>query len=119
MRRPISLLSTLLFCFIVVSIQAVPQEGNQSKDIGENALMRVENRAAVPDRYRPGFASMTERDSRTLLSFLASDLLEGRETGSRGYRLAAEYAASLFAFWGLEPAGDMGETAAGAICRKS
>ncbi len=42
------------------------------------------------------------------LSFLASDLLEGRATPSRGLDLAAEYLASQFRRAGLEPAGDDG-----------
>jgi Peptidase family M28 len=39
------------------------------------------------------------------LSFLASDLLEGRATPSRGLDLAAEYIAAQFRRAGLEPAG--------------
>jgi hypothetical protein len=42
------------------------------------------------------------------LSFLASDLLEGRGTPSRGLDLAAEYIAAQFRRAGLEPAGDEG-----------
>jgi hypothetical protein len=42
------------------------------------------------------------------LSFLASDLLEGRGTPSRGLDLAAEYVAAQFRRAGLEPAGDDG-----------
>ncbi len=42
------------------------------------------------------------------LSFLASDLLEGRETPSRGLDLAAEYIAAQFRRAGLEPVGDDG-----------
>lgn len=42
------------------------------------------------------------------LSFLASDLLEGRATPSRGLDLAAEYLAAQFRRVGLEPAGDDG-----------
>jgi hypothetical protein len=42
------------------------------------------------------------------LSFLASDLLEGRDTPSRGLDLAAEYIASQFRRFGIEPAGDNG-----------
>ena len=42
------------------------------------------------------------------LSFLASDLLEGRATPSRGLDLAAEYVAAQFRRAGLEPAGDDG-----------
>jgi hypothetical protein len=42
------------------------------------------------------------------LSFIASDLLEGRATPSKGLDLAAEYIASQFRRAGLEPAGDDG-----------
>lgn len=42
------------------------------------------------------------------LSFLSSDLLEGRGTPSRGLDLAAEYIAAQFRRAGLEPAGDDG-----------
>jgi hypothetical protein len=42
------------------------------------------------------------------LSFLSSDLLEGRGTPSRGLDLAAEYIAAQFRRAGLEPAGDEG-----------
>ena len=37
------------------------------------------------------------------IDFLASDLLEGRETGTGGYDTAAAYVASQFALAGLEP----------------
>ena len=37
------------------------------------------------------------------MNFLASDLLEGRGTGTRGYRVAAEYVAAQFGSAGLEP----------------
>lgn len=40
------------------------------------------------------------------VSFLASDLLEGRDTPSRGLDIAAEYIAAQFRRFGLEPAGD-------------
>jgi hypothetical protein len=40
------------------------------------------------------------------LSFLASDLLEGRDTPSRGLDIAAEYIAAQFRRAGLEPGGD-------------
>ncbi|MEQ8749827.1 MAG: hypothetical protein RIC52_08630, partial [Amphiplicatus sp.] len=40
--------------------------------------------------------------------FLADDLLEGREAGTRGYELAALYVAERYRALGLEPAGDDG-----------
>ena len=49
-------------------------------------------------------AAQVEADVR----FLADDLLEGREAGTRGYDIAAAYVASRFAALGLEPAGPDG-----------
>jgi Zn-dependent M28 family amino/carboxypeptidase len=45
---------------------------------------------------------------RAHVRFLAGDLLEGRGTGQRGGDLAAEYMATQFALYGLQPAGDHG-----------
>lgn len=42
------------------------------------------------------------------VKYLADDKLEGRETGTRGYDLAAEYVAKRFGEIGLQPAGDNG-----------
>ncbi len=42
------------------------------------------------------------------MTFLADDTLEGRETGSRGYRVAANYVAAEFARLGLKPKGENG-----------
>jgi hypothetical protein len=42
------------------------------------------------------------------MSFLADDLLEGREAGTRGDRLTQLYVAARFAAAGLQPAGDGG-----------
>jgi hypothetical protein len=42
------------------------------------------------------------------ITFLASDLLEGRDTGTPGYDIAANYMASQFAQLGLKPAGTNG-----------
>jgi hypothetical protein len=42
------------------------------------------------------------------IEFLASDSLRGRDTGTRGYRIAAQYVAAEFDKLGLQPAGDDG-----------
>lgn len=53
-------------------------------------------------------SSISANTLRGHLSFLASDLLEGRDTPSRGLDLAAEYIASQFRRSGIEPGGDNG-----------
>ena len=42
------------------------------------------------------------------MTFLADDLMEGREAGTRGYDIAANYVASQYAQLGVKPAGDKG-----------
>ena len=42
------------------------------------------------------------------MSFLADDLLEGREAGTRGYDIAANYVAAQYALMHVKPAGDNG-----------
>jgi len=98
----------VVFCLVFgLSAQAPPQKPPQQKpeDIQKN-LVQVEKTQPVADKLKAGFDSITAKDSITLLTYIASDLMEGRETGTRGYRLAAEYAASLLALWKLKPGGD-------------
>ncbi|MFO0984020.1 MAG: M28 family peptidase [Planctomycetota bacterium] len=53
-------------------------------------------------------ATITARELDAHLQFLASDLLEGRESGERGGAIAAQYIACEFEKLGLEPAGEAG-----------
>lgn len=53
-------------------------------------------------------ATITEGELREHVRYLASDELEGRDTGSAGERLAGEYLAQAFARYGLEPVGEDG-----------
>jgi hypothetical protein len=72
--------------------------------------------AGVPDpaptdltpAVREGLDRISADSLRGHLSFLASDLLEGRGTPSKGLDLAAEYIAAQFRRAGLEPIGDDG-----------
>jgi hypothetical protein len=69
-------------------------------------LVKVAKPEAPPADIKAGFDTIGAKSSLSMLSFIASDLLEGREAGTRGYQLAAEYAASLFGLWDLKPIGD-------------
>jgi len=53
-------------------------------------------------------AQATTARVRAHIEFLADDLLEGREAGTRGYDVAARYVATMLRTYGLEPAGDAG-----------
>jgi Tol biopolymer transport system component len=50
----------------------------------------------------------TEADLRQHITYLASDALQGRLTGTPGEQAATQYVADHFASWGLQPAGDNG-----------
>ncbi len=46
--------------------------------------------------------------AKSFVSYLASDALEGRDTGTPGHEKAARWVAERFKSWGLEPAGENG-----------
>ena len=62
---------------------------------------------SAPD-LRQTTAAITPADIRLHLSYLASEALGGRLTGSDGERLATDYVARVFGALGLRPAGDDG-----------
>jgi hypothetical protein len=64
--------------------------------------------AQIPTEVRPALDRITPGDLKGDVSFLASDLLQGRATPSPGLDIAAEFVASKFRAAGLEPAGDDG-----------
>ena len=65
-------------------------------------------KATFPEAWRAALERISADSMRGHLSFLSSDLLEGRKTPSRGLDIAAEYIAAQFRRAGLEPAGDDG-----------
>jgi Peptidase family M28 len=107
MKRPV-LTVLIVFCLVFgLSAQTPPPQSQQPKpdDIQKN-LVQVEKTQSVADKLKAGFETITAKDSIAMLTYIASDLMEGRETATRGYRLAAEYAASLMGLWKLQPGGD-------------
>ncbi|MDH7513472.1 MAG: M20/M25/M40 family metallo-hydrolase [Clostridiales bacterium] len=107
MKKKTRLLILGMVCLVLMLNAEAGQQTQQQKpeDVIKN-LVLVEKTQPVPEKMKPGFDSITARDSLAMLSYIASDLMEGRETATRGYQLAAEYAASLFSLWRLKPGGD-------------
>ena len=64
--------------------------------------------AQSPASVAAGTPAFTPDAFRAHVTFLADDLLEGRDAGSRGYEIAARYVASRFEAMGLRPAGASG-----------
>ena len=60
----------------------------------------------VEETKRVGFESISAADALGYIEFLASDELEGRDTPSRGQKIARNYVATLYKLWGIAPAGD-------------
>jgi Zn-dependent M28 family amino/carboxypeptidase len=90
----------------MLQAQAPPQQQMKPEDV-QKALCLVDKPVPAPDKFKAGLEAITAKDTLAMLTYISSDLLEGRETATRGYALAAEYAASLFKLWGVKPAGDM------------
>ncbi len=107
-RSSILLLGITLFFSLALFAQK--KDIKEKKQPGEDVLKNfslVDKTIPVPADMKAGFDSITTRDAAAYLGFLSSDLLEGRDTASRGYQIASEYVASMFAKWGLKAAGDM------------
>lgn len=69
------------------------------------ALLGLALASPVPAQPAAAPAQFSPEAFRSHVAFLADDRLEGRDTGSRGYDLAALYVASRFEALGLKPAG--------------
>lgn len=61
---------------------------------------------AQDQNYKAGLNAITEMAVKGQLEFLASDWMEGRETATNGIEMAADYIASMFKVYGIEPGGD-------------
>jgi len=72
----------------------------------KRALSLVSEPQPVPDKYRVGFDSIKPVDVLSMLGYISSDWMEGRDTGSRGFDTVSDYAVSLFKMWGIKPGGD-------------
>jgi Zn-dependent M28 family amino/carboxypeptidase len=68
------------------------------------ALLATATIATAAAAQAPAAPSFTPEAFRAHVEFLADDLLEGRDTGTRGYDIAAHYVATRFEALGLKPA---------------
>jgi hypothetical protein len=71
-------------------------------------LSQAGHRGGVEPLPQTLLSSLSARSLRGHLSFVASDLLEGRDTPSRGLDICSEYIGAQFRRSGLEPAGSDG-----------
>ncbi len=66
------------------------------------------SQAAAQTPAASAAATITPKDVKQHIEFLASDSLKGRDTPSPGLEMAASYIAREFAAYGLKPGGDAG-----------
>ncbi len=59
--------------------------------------------SAQNDPIRKGLDVITDQSVKGQLDFLASDWMEGRNTGTKGIAMAADYITSMFQVYGLKP----------------
>ncbi len=62
---------------------------------------------AQEDAVKKGLDAITQQAVQGQLEFLASDWTRGRGTGDPGSYMAADYIASMFKVYGLQPGGDL------------
>ncbi len=97
-----------LFSFLLTSVLVL----NLSTALNSSTV--AQRRPARTQRAAPSLAAQRGADKitaaqiRDYLSFIASDVMEGRDTPSRGLDTAAHYLATNLSRWGLKPAGDAG-----------
>ena len=110
---PPSRLAALLF---LIAGGCAPSTGRPSSTPPAPAVAAAPALAAPPakgiDAFGPGARAAAEAIRPEALAahirFLADDLLEGREPGTRGFELGSHYVASQLQELGLVPAGDKG-----------
>ncbi|MAT56084.1 MAG: peptidase M28 [Saprospirales bacterium] len=90
-----------LFTFLIFSSGLAAQQAPQlATDSPDHAILTAVEGAGQ------FAATITEEDLRSYLSVLASDSLQGRETGTEGQRMAADFIAHHFETLGLPKIGD-------------
>ncbi|HYJ85379.1 MAG TPA: M20/M25/M40 family metallo-hydrolase [Pyrinomonadaceae bacterium] len=94
------LLATVLLTSVLVF--------NIPSALAQRKSSRTQKAAPVSLATQRGADHITAAQIRDYLSFIASDVLEGRDTPSRGLDTAAQFLAMNMSRWGLKPAGDDG-----------
>src|ERR1043165_3046659 len=102
-RTFVIFLFALLFISILLDIAQSAATRPLPQQSSIPATPTVFSNPALIKRYQQ---TITPEALASRLYFLASDLFEGRETTTRGQKLAAQYLASQYRLMGLEPKGN-------------
>ena len=101
-----TMLFILILSLLPYSLAIGQQEQAEEKPDPMKDYSFVDETLPVEEKVKMGFESINGKDAVTYLKFITDDLLEGRDTASEGYDIAALYAATMFELWGIKPAGD-------------
>jgi Peptidase family M28 len=93
----------LLLCSILLNIAQSAAIHPETRNSLPDATPTTINKPALVGRYQQ---TITPEALASRLYFLASDFFEGRETTTRGQKLAAQYLASQYRLMGLTPKGN-------------
>lgn len=102
MKKTLLLTATILFFGFTAT--ATPYKGEKQHKGGKHPKTVVHPKGMV----QKGLRSITEDAARAHVYFLADDLLEGRQAGRRGSRLACLYIVSQMRQLGISPLSDNG-----------
>lgn len=96
----------MIALLVALALQASSQQAKPQSKPKAKPKTAKQAAPAIEPEVQAALDRISEDSLRGNLSFLASDLLEGRATPSRGLNTAAEYIAAQFRKAGVEPAGD-------------
>ncbi|MFN2516459.1 MAG: M20/M25/M40 family metallo-hydrolase [Pyrinomonadaceae bacterium] len=93
----------LFVFFLLISLFASPLPSVHAQRKSDKG-----KKAAVSVASQRGADTISAAQLRDYLSFIASDVMEGRDTPSRGLDTTAQFLAMNLSRWGFKPAGDDG-----------
>ena len=76
--------------------------------LGLSACNQATDSTSDKSSTQVSYPQVNENNIKAHIAFLADDTLEGRDTGSNGYQIAANYVTSYFKQYGLTPMGEHG-----------
>lgn len=107
---PVILASTVLATLLAFSLLDIAQSAATRSLINQPASKVTPTAFSQPALVRRYQETITSGALASRLYFLASDYFEGRETTTRGQKLAAQYLASQYRLMGLMPKGNVKPT---------
>lgn len=103
MRRFVA--TFVLISVLILSLSSVPLTPRVLAQRKPSKTQKVTPASVASER---GTDTITAAQMKDYLSFIASDLMEGRDTPSRGLDITAQFLATNLGHWGFKPAGDDG-----------